>query len=150
MPLRDLTSNVKPVMLIGPVSADSTQTPSEGVDLQGASMSDVHAMVGAGGITFDGDNRIDFVLEHSDSKDSGFEPVVSWRDINVGEVDDNGVFQSINEAHESPAVYQIGYVGDKRYLRVVATFEGTHGAETPIAAMVLLGGLHMRPDDLDD
>ena len=38
---------------------------------------------------------------------------------------------------EAEQVYHVGYIGAKRYVRVVATLAGNHGTGTPISATVV-------------
>ena len=44
---------------------------------------------------------------------------------------------------------KVGYVGNKRYLKLLADFSGTHGIGTPIAATVIKGNAHERPSPDD-
>ena len=57
-----------------------------------------------------------------------------------------GVFATIDGATEDDAVYTVGYIGTKRYVRIVATAANTPGA-TPIIITCRLGGLQLPLDD---
>ena len=65
-------------------------------------------------------------LEHSDDN-ATFTDVTSNTDVTGGTVGTNGLFQTIDANGDCNAVYAIGYVGGKRYSRVVLNFSGTHG-----------------------
>jgi len=59
----------------------------------------------------------------------------------------SGIIKSLTSAHAAADVYRFGYVGNKRYLKLLADFSGTHGSGTPIAAMVLKGDGFSNPQD---
>jgi len=100
------------------------------IDSQGFS-SVVHIVnVGA----FSTTNKIDIELEHSDDN-ATFTDVTSNTDVTGGTVDSNGVFQTIDANGDCNAVYAIGYVGGKRYSRVVLNYSGTHGTGTVIGVV---------------
>lgn len=42
-------------------------------------------------------------------------------------------------------VYRFGYVGGKRYVKLLAAFSGTHGTGTPIAGVVIRGLGQINP-----
>ena len=99
------------------------------IDSQGFS-GVVHIVnVGAPGITFSTSNKIDIELEHSDDNVT-FTYVTSNTDVTGGTVGTNGLWQTIDANGDCNAVYAIGYVGGKRYSRVVLNFSGTHGTGT--------------------
>ena len=108
------------------------------IDSQGFS-SVVHVVnVGAPGITFSSSNKIDIELEHSDDN-STFTDVTSNTDVTGGTVDSSGIFQTIDANGDCNAVYAIGYVGGKRYSRVVLNFSGTHGTGTVFGVVGVKG-----------
>lgn len=47
--------------------------------------------------------------------------------------------------HATAAVYRFGYVGTKRYLKLLAALEGTHATGTPVAALVIKGHGQINP-----
>ena len=94
--------------------------------------------IGAEGDTLSGSVKIDVKLEHSDD-DSSYSAVTSNSDITDGAIDSNGIWATFDDNAEAPAVVGIGYIGGKRYVRVVADFTGTHSNGTPVSAMVLKG-----------
>ena len=115
-----------------------SDTNATAIDSQGFS-SVVHVVnVGAPGITFSTTNKVDIELEHSDDN-ATFTDVTSNTDVTGGTVDSSGVFQTIDANGDCNKVYAIGYVGGKRYSRVVLNFSGTHGSNTIFGVMGVKG-----------
>ena len=90
--------------------------------------------VGAPGITFSTTHKVEIELEHSDDN-ATFTDVTSNTDVTGGTVDSNGVFQTIDANGDCNKVYAIGYVGGKRYSRVVLNYSGTHGTGTVVGVV---------------
>lgn len=93
--------------------------------------------VGVGGITFSGVNKIEFVLTHSDDGTT-FTAVTDADLVGVTGVT-GGIVRSLVAAHAAPSVTEIGYVGRKPFLRMLADFSGTHGTGTPISVLGVRG-----------
>lgn len=116
----------------------ATETPSAGVDLLGAVRAEV--IVGIGTVTNIANSpqpSWTFTLQHSDAAGSGF-AAVGDTDVAIPTGQDaisSGLFATVNAADEDDAVFRIGYIGNKRYIRVVATAANTPGA-TPISVIV--------------
>lgn len=125
--------------LLPPAEYDADNSPAT-FDNGTAQACTIALQVGVGGITFTDDNKVEFVLSHSDAASSGFEPVGAGDVVGVEGVED-GIVLALTEEHAAPSVTLIGYKGRKRYLRLLADFSGTHGEETPMAAVVLRGKL---------
>jgi len=104
-------------------------TNCTGVDSSGFSSVTHVVNVGANGITFSTTNKVEIELEHSDDNVT-FTDVTSNTDVTGGTVGTNGLWQTIDADADCNAVYAIGYVGGKRYSRVVLNFSGTHGTGT--------------------
>ena len=113
-------------------------TNSTGVDSQGFSSVTHVVNVGAPGITFSTTHKVEIELEHSDDNVT-FTDVTSNTDVTGGTVGTNGLWQSINADGDCNAVYAIGYVGGKRYSRVVLNFSGTHGTGTVFGVVGVKG-----------
>lgn len=90
---------------------------------------------GIGGITFDGTNKVEIVVE--DSPDNSNWTVVDDADILGATVAAGGIVKAFVAAHAAPAVYRFGYKGDKRYARATLNFSGTHGAGTPFSVTAI-------------
>jgi hypothetical protein len=97
--------------------------------------------IGAGGITFTGTNRVDFVVTHSDD-DSNYVAVTD-DDVVIpysttltvalmGATPATGVVKALIAAHASADVSYIGYRGKKRYVKFKFDFGGTHSSGTPM------------------
>jgi hypothetical protein len=125
------------------VSAEVLSADADGdsVDLQGFDSVTFVAVVGVGGITFTGVNKITLEVEHSDD-DSTFADCVAADTL--GE-DSAGVFGSLISAAVDDAVFTVQYVGNKRYVRPVVNFAGTHGTGTPISIVAIKHGPQYRP-----
>ncbi|MGO4389443.1 hypothetical protein AB4Y85_18090 [Microvirga sp. 2YAF29] len=103
--------------------------------------------LGVGGISFTATNRIDFIMEHSDDG-------TTWEAVDASNVTGvegvtGGIIHSQRSAHPKPDVYRFGYIdgtnGEKRYVRVRADFNGTHGTGTPFSVTALTGKGRYRP-----
>lgn len=104
-------------------------TNCTGVDSKGFSSVTHVVNVGANGITFSTTNKVEIELEESDDNVT-FTDVTSNTSVVGGTVGANGLWQTIDADADCNAVYAIGYVGGKRYSRVVLNFSGTHGTGT--------------------
>lgn len=107
------------------------------VDLSGFEAALIALSIGAGGITFSGTNKIEFVLTHSD--DDSTYTVVDQDDVRGVAVAAGGIVKSLIATHATPDVTKITYMGGKRYLKLLADFSGTHGTGTPISSIVVKG-----------
>ena len=108
----------------------SADTNCTAVDQQGFSSVTHVVNVGAPGITFSTTHKVEIELEDSDDN-SSFTDVTSNTDVTGGTVDSSMVFSKLLMLDgDCNAVYAIGYVGGKRYSRVVLNFSGTHGTGT--------------------
>jgi hypothetical protein len=148
--LRDLLSHSKNEIHFCK-TASSTETPAAGVDLKGFSSATIIAAIGA--ITNIANSPVPswtLTLQESDSSTTGF-AAVDEDDMlleygnNDGSVT-SGVWATINAADEDDAIYTCGYIGTKRYIRVVATAADTPG-NTPICVVVQKGALQKPQGD---
>ncbi|MCJ2033159.1 hypothetical protein [Methylobacterium sp. J-068] len=138
--MRDWTHNFGAVNAIAPAVLTDDPAPLT-IDRSGFDAVTFVLQVGAGGISFTNTNRIDFVVEHSDD-------AVTWEAADASNVLGvspvvGGNVLSLRSAHPDASVTRVGYVdgtkGDRRYVRLRADFNGTHGNGTPIAALAVLG-----------
>lgn len=134
--MQDLNNNIKLVQSLAP-AVRTADANGDGVDLKGFEAAAICVDTGAEGITLSSTNKIEFELEHSDD-DSTYSDVAQADVIGVT-LGSGGLFLTLDDNAESPQISEIGYVGGKRYVRVVANFSGTHGTGTPISAFVILG-----------
>lgn len=141
--MRDIHSGISVATLIGAAALSADNTPAA-VDLLGYQGAEILLAIGAGGITFDATNKIEFKLTHSDD-DSTYTAVADADMLGVTGIS-SGIIKSLVAAHAAAASYRFGYKGGKRYLKLLADFSGTHGAATPIAAMVVKGHGDVQPE----
>lgn len=140
--MRDLHTLFTRDVAIGNATYSADTTPAA-IDLQGFDAAEILLDIGVGGITFTGVNKVDFVLTHSD--DGSTYTNVADADLLGVSGTSNGIIKSLIAAHAAAATYRFGYIGNKRYLKLLADFSGTHATGTPIAASVLKGRPHLTP-----
>ena len=138
----DEHSGFKAVVAIGNSVLAADNTPVA-IDLMGFKSCEILLSIGIGGITFSGVNKIDFIVTQSD--DDVTYTAVAQKDILGAVVTAGGIVKSLIAAHAAAAVYRLGYVGDGRYIKVLADFSGTHTVGTPIASTALLGHPELGP-----
>ena len=107
----------------------AADTDCTGVDTQGYSSAMAIVNVGAPGITFSTTHKVDIKLEDS-TDDATYTAVTNNTHVTGGTVGATGIWQTIDANGDCNAVYNIGYVGGKRYFRCVLDFSGTHGTGT--------------------
>ncbi len=97
---------------------------------------DATLFIAIGANSFTDENRIDFKLEESD--DGITYSSVEAKDVvgADGEVND-GIVASVTYDLEKTEMKALGYVGNRRYLRLTAMFSGTHATGTILGAMVV-------------
>lgn len=134
--MRDMSEKLAGAVLIGAAVLAADNAPAA-LNLAGYNGCTIYLMIGIGGITFDDTNKIEFKLTHSDDLSSY--SAVAQADIKGATVGTGGIVKSLILAHAAAAVYEIGYVGNKQGLKLLADFSGTHGTGTPIAALAVLG-----------
>ena len=142
--LKDLISNVKSVYHWGGVKT-ATVTPSTGVDLKGYRSALVLCSIGAiTNVANSPQPSWTFALQESDTSNASFTNVATADVIlsngrNDGSIT-SGVFATVDAAAEDANTSTIGYIGTKRYIRVVATAANTPG-NTAIAVNIVLGAM---------
>lgn len=140
--MKDIFSNSRLSQLLAAATYSADNTPVS-VDLQGFQSAMIALQIGAGGITFTTVNKIEFVLTHSND-DVTFTPVAQ-ADVQGMTVATGGIIKALTAAHAAAAVYRAGYIGNRRYLRLLADFSGTHATGTILGAQVVLSDPHVAP-----
>ena len=140
--MRDLHSNLAAAIALPAAAYAADNTPAA-VDLSGFESAMLAIEVGVGGITFDGTNKVEFKLTHSED-DSSYDAVTA-DDVQGVTVGAGGIVLSLIAAHAAATVTRVGYIGDRQFLKLLADFSGTHGTATPMAALVLEGHARDRP-----
>jgi len=139
-PMKEIHGLVNLVSLIPAATYAADNTPAA-ANLIGFEAAEIALEIGAGGITFDSTNKIEFKLTHSDD-DSTYTAVESSDLVGAPEVGTGGIIKSLIAAQAAATVEQFGYIGGKPYVKLLADFSGTHGTGTPIAAQVIKGRPH--------
>lgn len=137
--LRAISGRLSPAITLGAATRTATANGT-GVDVQGFGALSFQLAIGVGGITFDGTNRIELSVEHSDDNSSW--SAVAQTDISGATVTGSGVIRILNAAKAAADVTEVDYIGNRRYARVTATFFGTHATGTPISVV----GVRALPD----
>lgn len=118
------------------------------VDLQGFNGALVVFPIGAnGGDTLNGTNYITLTLEHADDDGTGSAgsyTAVTDSEI-VGATSTSGVVVTIDAAAEDDLVYQLAYIGGKRFIKATITPNGTLSNGNPAAVTVIKGAASFRP-----
>ena len=111
-----------------------------GIDLQGFEEATAVVSVGAEGDTLSGSVYFEVSLEHSDD-DSTYTDCVQ-ADIVNGTIDAGGIWLKLDgttggDPDTTGGQWQVGYVGGKRYVRLVLAKTGTHTNGTPISGLIV-------------
>ncbi|NYD91400.1 hypothetical protein [Sphingomonas melonis] len=139
-PERDNTTGMFPAEAITPgvYAADSAAIL---VDMLNFASAVILIHVGVGGINFTNANKVEMVLTAGNADDGSDQVPVTDADIIVDGLApaaiNNGIVRSLVAAKPAADIQKVGYIGGKRYLRLVADFSGAHGTGTPIAATVI-------------
>ena len=145
--MRAIVDKMLSVVGIGNATLIADNTPAA-VDLRGFDGCALEFAVGIGGITFTGTNKVEFKVTHSDD-DSTYTAVVDadvdLTQSNITTVGTGGIVYSLIAAHAAATVLNVGYIGGKRYVKVLADFSGTHGTGTPIGVQVIKALPHDAP-----
>lgn len=118
----------------------TTGANGTGIDLQGFEEATAVVSVGAEGDTLSGSVYFEVSLEHSDD-DSTYTDCVQSEIVN-GTIASGGIFLKLDgttggDPDTAGGQWQVGYVGGKRYVRLVLAKTGTHTNGTPISGMIV-------------
>ncbi len=137
----DLSNSISPAISLAAAARNSAANGS-GVDLKGYESATIIVDVGAEGVTLSGSVFFEISLEHSDDDSTYTDCTQS--DIIDGTIASGGIFLKLDgtaggDPDTAGLIYRVGYVGGKRYVRVVVAKTGTMGTGTPLGAMVIRG-----------
>lgn len=138
--MRDLFNNVNVVSGMNSIVVnDDTEGTGLTVDLQGYDSAMAVVNVGAEGDTLSGSVKFDLKIQHGDLSDGSDMAGVTdqYQLIGVSADLTAGIFATIDDNAEAPAVHRIGYRGPKRYVRIFADTTGTHTNGTPMGIVWL-------------
>lgn len=137
--MQDLSNNIE----LGNSIINAVKTAAEdgsGIDLQGFEEATAVVSVGAEGDTLSSSVYFEVSLEHSDD-DSTYTDCVQ-ADIVNGTIDAGGIWLKLDgttggDPDTAGGQWQVGYVGGKRYVRLVLAKAGTHSTGTPISGLIV-------------
>lgn len=124
---------VKTALPAATYAADNTPAA---VDVSNFAAAIVSLAIGIGGITFTTSNKIEFKLTHSNDN-STYEAVTVADVTGLSSVGTGGIIHSLVAEQAAAALVNVGYIGGRKYLKLLADFSGTHGTGTPLAAVVV-------------
>lgn len=144
MPNRSaLYSNLSATSLLVP-AVRNADTNSTGLDLRDCDSAALLFHVGASADTLSGTNKIELEVQESD--DNSTFTAVANADMNLYAAATNAGTGAVVVSNATASQsYLFGYKGNKRYIRGVLNFSGTHSTGTPIGVVGLRGGNHYRP-----
>ena len=147
--MKDLSNNISPAVSL-PAAVRTAAANGTGVDLQGYESATVLVDVGAEGDTLSSSVHFEISLEESDD-DSTYTDVAQASIID-GTIASGGIFLKLDgttggDPDTTGGIFRVGYVGNKRYIRVVIAKTGTHSTGTPIGAMVVRGSARHSTDN---
>jgi hypothetical protein len=141
--------DIAAAVVFGPVVLSADNTPAA----LSAALYDAETFlinVGVGGITFDGTNKIEVKLTHSD--DDVTYTAVTDADVEIvteagaaGTVATGGIVLNLVAAHAAAGVTKVDYIGGKKFKKILADFSGTHGTGTPFCVTHLKGNPKYGP-----
>lgn len=137
--MQDLSNNIE----LGNSIINGVKTAAAngtGIDLQGFEEATAVVSVGAEGDTLSGSVYFEVSLEHSDD-DSTYTDCVQ-ADIVNGTIASGGIWLKLDgstggDPDTAGGQWQVGYVGGKRYVRLVLAKTGTHSNGTPISGLIV-------------
>ena len=147
--MRDISKDISPAYSIIN-SVKTAAANGTGVDLQGYNSALAVVDVGAEGDTLSGSVYFEISLEHSD--DNSTYTDCAQADIVDGTIAAGGIWLMLDgtaggNPDSAGSSHQVGYVGGKRYVRLVLAKTGTHSNGTPISGMILRGNARHSTDN---
>ena len=133
-------------LLVSPASAITSDTDGSSVDLKGFNSALFVAGIATSGDAASLSSTLMIELELEESDDDGTFTDVADADL-IGYVDgtNDGTWAVVDGAADDNAVYEVQYIGDKRYVRPVVNVTGTHTNGTPIAILAMRSGKNVNP-----
>lgn len=146
--MRDIANNVKTIAALVPVVLTS-DTDGVDVDLQGFNQAMLILNVGIEGDTLSGSVKFEFILQEAPDDGTGsagtYVDVTDNNLVTGNTVAAGGIFATVDADAEIPAVHKIGYVGNKRFIRLEVDTTGTHTNGTPMGCMAVLSQASLAP-----
>jgi hypothetical protein len=137
--MKDLHSNIKPIQVLAPISISATQSALE-VDLAGFGSAEILWLTGIEGGSLSGSLGWSVTLTHAD--DNGAGASGSYANVEAADVlgvtPSSGVVFLIDDPAEDEKLYRCGYVGGKRFIKLLITEIGSTSG-MPQALVVIKG-----------
>lgn len=143
---RDLLNNVSIDQVLDSVVV-TTDINTTTTDMQGFDSCVMAVLMGDSGDTLSGSVFHELILQHGDQSDGSDAVAVGDDDVLLrdGETIASGVFALVDAPAEDSRKFDIGYVGTKRYVRVVIDTTGTHSNGTPMAVAAIKSHATLAP-----
>lgn len=142
--MRDLHSNLKLIQCIKAQVIGTADVTSAAIDLAGYNSAEILIDAGTAGDTLGATTKFDINVTHSHD-DSTYEVVEDGEILGCASPGALGEVLTIDADSEAAKVYQRGYVGGRRYLKVQVLSTGTHSTGTPFAISILAGNANVAP-----
>lgn len=141
--MRDIHNSLKAVQTLDPAPSTETRYGAP-VDGKGFQAVEHLVLIGAAGGALSEDCAIACVLQSSENG-SDWLPVTAAHDVLGAPPDEAGIFARLESNEDDLAICRTGYTAPARYTRVGVLFTGEHEGPTPVAALALLAGAHLKP-----
>ena len=135
--MRDLYHNVSVAQPLNPAVSTTTKTSST-IDLQGFNSANVVFSIGNAADTLSGSLYWTLKLQHCDDD-------ATYVDLASTDIYGGTTSVVIDSSSKDKTSYGFGYIGNKRYLKAIATPTGSHSSGTPIGVVALRGAPAYNP-----
>jgi hypothetical protein len=140
--MKDLCNTIDVVSVLDPIDITATSY-KEDIDLAGCNAATLLIACGLdAGTGLSSSHKFAFKLEHADDDGTGSaDSYAACTDADVLGFEDlsSGVFFTLDSTDEDNAIYKIGYVGGKRFLKITYTVTGT--VSMPMGITLVKGAL---------
>ena len=137
--MRDMHNHITVVEALETIVVNNdTEGTGSVIDLKGYEEAELVVAVGQSGDTLSGALKHDLVLQHGDLANGSDMAAVEEKYV-LGSWATGGIFATVDDPAEDGAVFSVGYIGNKRYIRLFVDITGTHTNGTPIGAVAILG-----------
>lgn len=143
MATMDLSNNLK-VTSLSLAAVRNADLNSTAVDMQGYESVTFLVAMGNSADTLSTTNKIELEVEESDDN-SAFTDCANADIVTAVTATNTGTFLLVDDPAEDSNVFKVGYIGNKRYVRVVVNFSGTHTTGTPMAIVAVQGNPNYAP-----
>jgi hypothetical protein len=147
--MKDLYNNITLLSGHDPIVGGNAAAPAAVTfDLVGYDSAVFVYWVGLEGSTLDGSNYWTVKMEHADDDGTGTSTAGSYANVAAADVQGvtpaSGIVVTVDAPAEDNAIYKIGYIGGKRFVKVTIAETGT-GPNLPQALMVIKGNPDKGP-----